>query len=205
MQHRRDVDRYLEDVALIKQTLKEQEDRILLAPWTFYAWAAIIGAATVLSAAIAPERGWSALDVAVRIWIPAVVTGGALETIGWVQYFRRDNRVVLTGGNARLFFSFIGVAVAAFVIVFLLLSWRVPVTPVILLLLAIFFFLLAVFSFKHLFVEAYVLLIAGIVLALLKPAPDDVVTNLVVGIVAAFVFLGGGLHSRRFDRRGRER
>jgi hypothetical protein len=210
MEDRNDRERYLEDVALIKQTLREQEDRLLIAPWAFYSWAAVIVGATVLSVMVGGRGGWNALETARLIWIPALCVGGILETAGWIQHFRRENRVLFTSTTIRLALSFVGVVATALVLVFSLLVRGVPVAGTILLLLAICFFVLAVFSFKHLFFEAYGTLVAGTILTVIEDGVttggiDSTTVYLVAGLFAALVFLVSGVHSRVLDRRASRR
>ena len=211
MQDQKQREKYLEDLALIKQTLREQEDRILVAPWAFYTWALVIIAATTVSMIIGGSGDRQTLEVAIVVWIPALLLGSVLETVGWIQYFRRDNRVLFTSANLRLGFSFVGVVAAGLVLVFSLLVRGVPAAGAILLLLAICFFLLAVFSFKHLFFEAYATLIAGTILTVMENGlvgrdltvggVDSATIYFVAGLLAALVFLAGGVHSHLLERR----
>ena len=195
----RDIEKYLSDVSTIKKILREGEDRVLLRPWAFYAWAAIIVVATYTSTVVTRDYGWAATEVAFRIWPATILIGGVFELIGWVQYLRREEPVVITSGMVKLLLSFAGVVVAVSVVAFTLVARGVDISAVVVLLIAICFFVLAVFTFKNLFFEAYAVLLGGIGLVVFAPPPA--VAYQIAGYGVAAVFLVSGLHTRAIMKR----
>ena len=195
----RDIEKYLKDVSTIKEILREGEDRVLLRPWAFYAWTAVIVAATYASTVVTRDYGWTATEVGFRIWPATILIGGVFELIGWVQYLRRDEPVVLTSGMVKLVLAFVGVVVAVSIVAFTLVARGVDISAVVVLLIAICFFVLAVFTFKDLFFEAYALLLGGVGLAVF--APPTMLAYQLAGYGVAAVFLMSGLHTRAIMKR----
>lgn len=192
---------YLEDVTLIKQILREQEDRALLPPWAFFAWAAVTLLGILLSMVFGLSRSWSELDIVLMIWIPALVLGSIAETAGWVQFLRRESPVLFTHMNTRLFLSFLGVVIASLVLVFSLLAREIIVAGTILVLLAVCLFLLAVFSYRHLFLEAYVALASGTALLAVERTLPISTAYLISGFGVTALFLAAGIHSSLLARK----
>lgn len=194
----RSLEEYLSDIAVIKQTLTEHEDHLLLAPWTFYTWAIVILTATAASAILHLGYTMTAADIGLAVWLPALIIGGGCESLGWFQLFRREHKVLFTSGTIKLTLSFLGVVLSATIIAFHLVQQNVESAGIILLLLAICYFFLAIFSFKHLFIEAYSTAAVGFALIQLPLPPLQ--AYLAAGAVAAAVFLAAGLHCSHLAR-----
>ena len=111
----------------------------------------------------------------------------------------QEDRVIATSAHIKLLLSFCGVITASCVVAFSLVAQGADISAVVLLLLAVSLFTLAVFTFKDLFVEAYVTLGLGIVLASVE-MPSAVAYQF-TGYGAAAVFLTCGLHTRRVMKR----
>ncbi len=189
-----DVSRYLDDVVLIKRTLQEKEGEILLSPWIFYVWAAVITGATLISRLAAWPAGWAAVDIAWKIWLPAIFLGGLFESAGWIQYFLRENRVVWTEGIQKLLLLFPGVIAALAVINLGLLERGVEVDGVVLLSTAVCLMVYAGFSRKSLMAEGYFLLVFGAVVMIIGwTSPAGYTAS---GLVCGAVFLAAGIHPR---------
>ena len=159
-----DISKYIDHLELIKRTLREQEEQPLLPSWAFLAWAMFIAIGVGVNSFTVAGLGWIAAENAVRVWVPVILMGGAVEMAGWVQFFRRDGRVLLTGQTIKLLLSFWGMIAAACGIGFGLVFQGAEIAGPLVLLLAIALFLVAVFSFKNLFIEAYASLAAGLLL-----------------------------------------
>ncbi|MFW5800655.1 MAG: hypothetical protein ACOCVC_01370, partial [Spirochaeta sp.] len=132
--------------------------------------------------------------IAWRVWIAAILLGGVLETAGWLRYLRREEPVVLTAHHIKLLLSFVGVIVAACAVVSVLIAQGADISAVLPMLLAICMFILAVFTFKSLFAEAYALLFLGIFLAVVDVSPGTLYQ--IAGYGAAVVFAAAALHTR---------
>ncbi|AFG36291.1 hypothetical protein [Spirochaeta africana] len=204
-----DVDRYLQDVELIKGILRQREERILLRPWAFYAWAMVTVAATWISIYAWHAVGWSGSSIAWRIWLPALFVGGGLESLGWLQFLRREEPVVLTSEHVKLLLSFCGVVLAMAIAGFTLAGRSSADPGVLLMLFAVCFFTLSVFTFNGLFLESYLLLAVGMVLIVLEAGwlwpgwsgVSPVLGYAVAGNAAAIIFAAAGVHTAVVLRR----
>lgn len=189
----RNVDKYLQDVDLIKGLLREREDRVLLRPWAFFVWSLVVVAATLLSVYLWRDMGWTARRITWTVWTVALILGGSAETIAWVQFLRREEPAAFTAEHLKLLGSFCGVILAVCTVVFVLVGQGSDISGVLLPLFAICMFVLAIFTFKTLLLEAYGCLALGLlVVALGIPAP---VAYQIAGYGTALVFAVAGFHT----------
>lgn len=103
-------DDHLQDLALVKEILQRQEDRVILPPWAWYFWALVVALGTAVSVVAVGEWGWTHPQVALRIWPVVILVGSVSETAGWVRFFREG--YPLTGALAAAAFVTGGVHTA---------------------------------------------------------------------------------------------
>ncbi len=189
-----EVSRYLDDVVLIKRTLQEKEGQILMPSWVFYLWGVVIAGTTLLCRLAALPAGWGAEEMAWKIWIPAVVVGGLFETVGWVQFIFRENRVVWTESMQKLLFLFSGMILALAVLILGLVERGTAVNGVVLLSVALCLMTFGAFSYKSLMIEGYLALGAGAVVMIIGWSSPLGYT--VSGLFCALLFAAAGVHTR---------
>lgn len=189
----------LQDLALVKEILQRQEDRVILPPWAWYFWALVVALGTAVSVVAVGEWGWTHPQVALRIWPVVVLVGSISETAGWVRFFRRDDVVALTRANIRMVFSFFGVGIATGAIIFSQILRGYDISAILLPTLSLYFFMIAVFSFRQLFWEGYAVVLLGVLMMVL-PIPAGLGYPL-TGALAAAAFVTGGVHTAIASRR----
>lgn len=74
----------LQDLALVKEILQRQEDRVILPPWAWYFWALVVALGTAASVVAVGEWGWTHPQVALAA--AAFVAGGVHTAIASRRY-----------------------------------------------------------------------------------------------------------------------
>jgi hypothetical protein len=198
----KDQNTYLKEIEAIQQTLVTQEGMQLLEPWAFYTWAAITAAGTVISLLFQHSPGIPEINLLLAVWIPAILIGGTLELIGWIRVIKRKERVLFTDRMQRMQLTFIGMITAFSFIGFGLALKGIDISGLIVLLMSVCFMVIAVFSWKELFVVAYLLLAAGIAIFMLSGG--GTVSYIAASVIIAGGFVAGGVISSHKEKSGNE-
>lgn len=194
-----DRKRIAEDVNIIKSTLEGDDGRLLLPPWAFFSWAAVTAAATGVSFLLYRFAGLSGTRLVLYVWVPALAAGTGLETAGWIAWLRKEELVLRAEWMQRMILSFCGIVAALIVLGVSLSLSGADLAGYCVLSLSICFMALAIFSWKQIFIEAYLLLAAGTLLMLF--AGDGTAAYLAAGGICSAGFAAAGLHSGILDRR----
>lgn len=199
---KKEAEKYLEDVVLIKKTLKEQEGQPFIAPWVFFVWFIVITTATVISWVLWRNHQYSVQMQALRVWLPAFLVGGAFESGGWLQFFTRDDKVVFTDANKKMMISFSLFLVVLTVFAVRLIARNLLQPGDILAMVSLCLVLLSVFSYKELMAEGVVTAIFGIVLMAGNWSSPPLFVA--AGLYLALIFGVAGMHTKLLGRK-RER
>jgi hypothetical protein len=189
---------YLEELKIIKQTLKAQEGMQLIEPWAFFTWAGVTALGTTISAILYLYQGVIEPDLILTVWIPAIIIGGVLETVGWIRVLKREERVLYTDNMQRMLLSFLGILITFSFLGIGLATRGVDISGIIVLMMSVCFMVLGIFSWKELFIEAYLLLAVGIALFILSDGGSVYYITAATAVTAAFI--AGGLHSAGKER-----
>jgi hypothetical protein len=195
----REKERYLEDLKAIRDTLKSQEGGALLEPWAYLTWALITAAATGVSWWLYLAYGLGAGELALKVWLPAVLLGGSLETIGWIRYMKREEAVLRSERMQRMMLSFCGILVALTVLGFSFASSGAGLAGFFVLALSIALMAVGIYSWKSLFIEAYLLMIVGVIMLVFSA--DSVAAHVASGFICSGGFLVAGLHVSILEKR----
>ncbi|MFP4068299.1 MAG: hypothetical protein ACLFS5_12470, partial [Spirochaetaceae bacterium] len=164
-----DEGRYREDLATIRALVAEHDDQPLLEHWAFIAWGLLIAAGTVFHWLVAPGYSGGGRQLALLIWIPVVTAGAVQEIIAFVRRLNTEEVPLSTRKIKQLLLQGAGV----FIVLFSVLIYELPsgIHPGIVML----FGALAMLPYGHatygaLFVEAFTLIAAGLLVLFAAPA-----------------------------------
>lgn len=191
----KEQEEHLRELKIIAQTLRNQEGMQLIEPWAFFTWAAVTLAGTIITLLLHQSLDIPGSRLVLAVWVPAVLVGGVFETLGWIRIIKRTDRVLFTDSMQRMILSFTGIITAFLFLGFSLAVRGVDLAGIIVLMMSVSFMALGVFSWKELFMEAYLLLAVGIALLFLSDG-GEAAYLIAAGVVTA-AFIAGGIHSSR--------
>ena len=191
--------RYLEDLKVIREVLRENEERPLLEWWAFLLWGALVVAGTLASSVLV-GRGMTPMECFIYLWVPVFIVGSAGEMAALLRKFNREETPLFTRRYIKLFATFLLIFVALLAVVIPLIQAGIsPGSLMVVASVPVIFYAYATFS--SLFVEAGALLVFGLFLEFLPFSPPWLYVS--VGIVVGLVYAAGGIHSRAAERRPR--
>jgi hypothetical protein len=191
--------RILEDVRIIKSTLDSEEARLLLPPWAYFSWALVVAAGTGLSYFLYRGMGFSGLQLALTVWVPAIIIGGSFEMVGWLSWLKKEELVLRTDWMQRMLLSFCGVVVGLMALGFSLSASGSGLAGFFVISLSICFMTLGSYSWKEIFYEAYILLFIGVLMLLF--ANEGAAASLASGFICSAGFAAAGIHLKLLARR----
>lgn len=196
----RDLDKYLEDIRTIRETVLRGEDRLHVPAWFFLTMGGLIAAGTVLHtiAALVWELPLRASLLA--IWLPVFLFAGVAEITAWVQKGREEGLPWLSRSFGRFLATIAGIMIAVTAISIVALFAGFSPGGVLLLLAACIFLGYAPYSPSISIWIGWVLLAPG--LALLTTHISGLATTLGAAVLIVAGFLAAGiaeLRSRRGD------
>lgn len=191
-----DESRYLEDLKVIREVLRENEERPLIEWWAFVIWGFLVIAGTVATSYLM-GLGMTAMESFFYLWVPVLILGSAGEIAALLRKFNSEETPLFTRRYMKLFATFFFVFVALLAIIVPLI--QAGVSPGVLMVFAsvpVVFYAHA--SFSGLYVEAGFLLLLGIFLEFLPANPPWL--YVAVGIGVGLFYCVGGFHSRIVER-----
>ncbi|MDA3949133.1 MAG: hypothetical protein PF508_07880 [Spirochaeta sp.] len=199
-----DVKRYLSDLETIRGLMTRYEEQPLVNHWVFAVWGLLVILGSVINWRFAGAFAVAQLDPLVVVWIPVLLVGSIVETLGGVLKSRDTGIPLLTRRRTRLFIATIGILVILGIIIAHL--DRVGFTTTILIALgATPLFIYALATYSDLFTEGFVLLAAAIVIALVGDTVNTLAFRGVGGITVGVVYIIAGAHSAWCERRAGHR
>lgn len=192
-----DKTRYLEDLKVIREVLRENEERPLLEWWAFLLWGVLVVGGT-LATPFLLESGLTVMESFLYLWVPIMILGAAGEFTALLRKFNREETPLFTRRYIKLFATFTLTFVALTAIVIPLIAEGIaPGTILVVASVPAIFYAYATFS--SLFVEASILLVVGIFLEFLGVREPWLYIS--VGITVGVVYLTMGFHSRAAEGR----
>jgi hypothetical protein len=191
-QSQADLDKYLEDITVIKDTLLESEKRYVWEPWAFCAWGGLILLASVIHFLVDRRAGSSGLLLFLEIWLPVILIAGFIELITLLRSLRRQSLTIFTRSIVRLYLSLFGSLAA--LLVLLLLFYRLQALAWIPLVYlpgaAVLYFLLAQSGYTRLYLHAYLFVLLAVLLTVFPVERHLLVLLVGAGIGASMIIAG---------------
>ena len=101
----RDMASYLEDIRDIKNLLSANQEKPIVSPWAFHSWGLLILLGTLANLAAFRYAGLGFYKSFWWIWAPVMALGGVLESIGFIQVYRRQ---ALVFSSPRVMKTYLG-------------------------------------------------------------------------------------------------
>ena len=196
----RDLEKYLDDIRTIRETILRSEDRLHIPAWFFLTMAGLITAGTVLHAIAASLWELPLRTALVAIWLPAYLLAGVAEVTAWVQKGREEGLPWLSRSFGRFLAAIAGIMVAVSAISIAALLAGFSPGGVLLLLAACIFLGYAPYSPSVSIWVGWVLLVPGLALLIAHIVSGATTLGAAALIAAGFVVSGfTELRSRRDD------
>jgi hypothetical protein len=195
-----ELDKRVQDIKAIRALLADGKDIPLIHPWAFFAWALLVGAATLANYLQFKNLGISLKDAISWIWLPVLVIGTIAEGLSFAIRARE--------GNAPLFNRRLGGAIltciASMIVIAVIAARLAPIamTPGIAILLAalplVFY---AQVCYASLFIETFVGIAFGLAFELAGARGSA--SYLIGGSFVAALYAASGIHTLLTERRSR--
>jgi hypothetical protein len=194
---------YLDDLRTIRTLMARYEEQSMVRPWVFVIWGFLVIPAALLSRSVYDAGIMTGSEVFLSIWVPALVIGGVLETVGWYQHARTAGTALVSGRMARLYLTGGGIVVLVVILVLALLP--VGLTPTVVLAVAASPILMyALMTYASLFIEAYLLLATAALLMVPWPMASIAAFDAAAaGVLAGATFIVVGVHTAIAERKRR--
>jgi hypothetical protein len=187
-----DLDRYIQDIATIKDTLLQSEKRYVWEPWSFCSWGVLIILGAVIHFLVERRAASSGLVLFLEIWLPVILVSGFIELLTLVRSLRRQSLTIFTRSIVRLYLSLFGSLAA--LLVLLLLFYRLGALQFVPLVYlpgaAVVYFLLAQSGYTRLYVHAYLFVLLAVLL-IVFPVERHLLVLLVGVIIGGSMIIAG--------------
>ena len=195
-----DESKYLEDLRVIREMVREHEERPLLEWWAFLLWGLLVLGGTVGSWRLGSTSGLEPMQIFLYLWVPILILGAIGEIAALLRRFTKEETPLFTRRYLKLFGTSALIVVALLAIVVPLVRGGIaPGTILVVAAMPAIFYAYATFS--SLFMEAGLLLIFGIFLEFLGLREQWLYLS--VGIATGIIYTAMGFHSRSVERRVR--
>lgn len=195
-----DLEKYLRDVETIRRHMTAYEERPIVDHWVYATWGIVVIVATILNYNLAIAGNIGGDRLLVLVWLPALIVGALLETVGWLNRSRKDGTPLMTRRFAKISAGYAGVLVTGVLLVIHLVPGRIT-AGIILCIAALPLLMYALMSYAQLFVEAFGLMAVGLVLDIAGVSGPQVLAG--AGITTGVVYGICGVHSWGLERMGR--
>lgn len=186
----REMSRYLEDIRDIKNLLSVNQEKPIVSPWAFHSWGILLLLGTLANLAGYHYAGLGFDQSLWWIWVPVMILGGLLESIGFIQVYRRQALVLSSPRVMKTYLGLWGLFVSASVILIHLIRMQAIEPGLILVMLALFFIVFALASYQRVLGPAYVLLGLGIIFMVFGFSGSW--SYAVAGLICSLAFFAGG-------------
>ena len=200
-QANQNLGKYLQDIKTIKDLLAEVDRRPLFEPWIFYAWGAVMALGSLTHFVLEKRLAFSVGEIFLKVWLPAILVGGFIEALSLSRTMARHSLSIFSRGVVKLYASLVGTFSALIFIVLLFIQLdAMQQMPVVMLLVgAIFYFILAQQSaYVYLFAHGFILVLLAIVLYLFEV--EHHALTLIVGCTFAASLAIAGFNAARMEK-----
>ena len=166
------IETYLDDLKTIKSLLIKVEDTPLIENWVFISWGIIILGGTLLYFILHQLLHIPNTEVALELWLPVILVGCILETIGWVRAHSRQALSLASPRVYKFIINFFSIALGLIflALVVIRLDGYAYLGIVLLLGFAILFLNISlVGAYEQMLIYALIMLFTGIVFFIIMP------------------------------------
>ena len=190
------TDRYIRDIATIKDILLKSEQKPIYEHWAFYAWGLLVIIGAVVHFFVQKRFEPSVRRLFLEIWLPVLLIAGFIELVTYIRTMSRLALNLFTRTVRRFYLSLLGSGVAfCLLIVMLNRGGAVGFMPIAFLLgAAVFYFLLAQVTYTHVYIHGYLFLVIAILLYIFDLRHEILVP--IVGLLVGFSMIAVGMTIR---------
>jgi len=179
-------ERYIKDIATIKDILLKSEQKPIYEHWAFYAWGILVILGAVIHFIVQKRFDPTVRQLFLEIWLPVLLIGGFIELLTYIRTMSRQALNLFTRTVRRFYLSLLGSGVAFCLLVIMLnRGGAVGAMPIAFLLgAAVFYFLLAQVTYTHVYIHGYLFLVFAILLYIFDLSHEILVpiVGLLVGV-----------------------
>jgi hypothetical protein len=189
-------DKYIRDIATIKDILLKTEQKPIYEHWAFCAWGILIIIGSAVHFFVQRRFEPTVRQLFLEIWLPVMLIAGFIELVTYVRTMSRHALTLFTRTVRRFYLSVFGSAVAfCLLLIMLNRGGALGYMPIALLLgAAVFYFLLAQVTYTHVYIHGYLFLVFAILLFLFGLTHEILVP--IVGLLVGFSMIGVGITIR---------
>ncbi len=196
------LEKYLQDIATIKDLLSDVDKRPLYEPWVFYVWGGLVAAGTLIHYLVERELNLPIAEIFLKVWLPVVLGMGFFELLAFIRNLSRHSLPFFSRSLAKLYASLTGSLVALVFIVLLFLKLdAIEQLPVVILLAgAVIYFILAQRSaYVYLSAHGFLLILLALLFYLLEIEHHTL--SLIVGSLFAVSLIIAGFTAARMGKK----
>jgi len=189
-------ERYVRDIATIKDILLKSEQKPIYEHWAFYAWGVLVILGTAIHYLVQKRFEPTVRQLFLEIWLPVLLIGGFIELVTYIRTMSRQALNLFTRTVRRFYLSLLGSGVAfCLLVVMLNRGGAAGYMPLAFLLgAALFYFLLAQVTYTHVYIHGYLFLVFAILLYIFDLSHEILVP--VVGLLVGFSMIAVGITIR---------
>jgi hypothetical protein len=191
-----DQEKYIRDIATIKDILLKSERKPIYEHWAFYAWGILVILGTLVHFLVQRRFQPTVRQLFLEIWLPVLLIAGFIELVTYIRVMSRQALNLFTRTVRRFYLSLVGSAVAFCVLLIMLnRGGAVGYMPIAFLLgAAVFYFLLAQVTYTHVYIHGYLFLVFAILLYLFGLTHEILVP--IVGLLVGISLIAVGITIR---------
>lgn len=194
------INRYLSDLHTISGLMRRYDERSIVGHWAYIVWGALVFIGTAINWRWDGALRTAQLHPLVAIWLPILIVGSAIEVFAILGKTRAEGISLFTRRMKRFVATSLGIVIVlALVIVHL---DRTGFTAGILIALGatpLLFY--AQETYAELFLEAFILVAAGLIVTILDL--NSFTLRGAAGIAVGIMYIVSGFHSVSCERRAR--
>jgi hypothetical protein len=163
-----DLEKYLEDIATIKDMLFRADNKPIYETWSFYVWGSVIALASVIHYLVERTLGLNLERLFLEIWLPAILLLGLTEVISLTRNMSKQALPLFSRTLVRFYLSLIGCFSVLILLLLLLIRLEaVDYLPLVFLLTgSVFYFVFAQTTYTHMYIHGYLFIVLAVVLYL---------------------------------------
>lgn len=189
-------DKYIKDIATIKDILLKSEQKPIYEHWAFYAWGILVVLGTLVHFFVQRRFEPTVRQLFLEIWLPVLLIAGFIELVTYIRIMSRQALNLFTRTVRRFYLSLMGSGIAfCLLLIMLNRGGAMGYMPIAFLLgAAVFYFLLAQVTYTHVYIHGYLFLVFAILLYLFGLTHEILVP--IVGLLVGFSLIVVGITIR---------
>jgi len=112
----KNLEKYAQDIALIKSLLMSAEHASFIEYWAFYTWGGLFLAGGFLHHVLQSIMMLPVTQVFLYMWLPVIFVGALFETIAWLRKMEKESMPVFSRTMVRLFMLAFGIIISMIMI-----------------------------------------------------------------------------------------